>query len=194
MRHRYQETGRFNMDIYEAIEKRRTIRIFKRRATEEQLRKIILAGSKAPSAGNRQSWEFIMIDDLEIIDQLGEIKYQLNKKFSPGPGETQKEVEERALNQKKWFQNSSVVAICTRSGDVGTGWLAVENMSLAAVAEELNSNIITYWDEGKKEVEKILGLREDYELTCVLKIGVAEVEVTPPKRRPEFSWLHKNKF
>ena len=182
------------MDIYEAMEKRRTIRIFKKRATEEQLRKIILAGSKAPSAGNRQSWEFIMIDDLKIIDQLGEIKYQLNRKFSPGPGETQKEVEERALNQKKWFQNASVIAVCTRSGDVGTGWLAVENMSLAAVAEGLSSNIITYWDEGKKEVEKILGLPEDYELTCVLKIGVAEVEVTPPKRRPEFSWLHKNKF
>ena len=72
------------MDIYEAMEKRRTIRIFKKRATEEQLRKVILAGSKAPSAGNRQSWEFIMIDDLEIIDQLGEIKYQLNRKFSPG--------------------------------------------------------------------------------------------------------------
>lgn len=182
------------MEVYEAIEKRRTIRIFKKRATEEQLRKVILAGSKAPSAGNRQSWEFIVIDDLKIIDQLGEIKYQLNRKFSPGPGETQKEVEERALNQKKWFQNASVIAVCTRSGDVGTGWLAVENMSLAAVAEGLNSNIITYWDEGKKEVEKILGLREDYELTCVLKIGVAEVEVTPPKRRPEFSWLHKNKF
>jgi nitroreductase len=182
------------MDIYEAIEKRRTVRIFKKGATEEQLRKIILAGSKAPSAGNRQSWEFIMIDDAKIIDQLGEIKYQLNKKFSPGPGETQKEVEDRALNQKKWFQNSSVVAVCTRSGDSGTGWLAVENMSLAAAAEGLGSNIITYWDEGRKEVEKILGLPGDYELTCVLKFGVPEGEVTPPKRRPEFSWLHKNKF
>jgi 5,6-dimethylbenzimidazole synthase len=182
------------MDIYEAIEKRRTVRVFKKGATEEQLRKIILAGSKAPSAGNRQSWEFILIDDPKIIDQLGEIKYQLNRKFSPGPGETQKEVEERALNQKKWFQNSSVVAICTRSGDFGTGWLAVENMSLAAVAEKLGSNIITYWDEEKKKVEKILGLQEDYELTCVLKFGVAGAEVTPPKRRAEFSWLHKNKF
>jgi 5,6-dimethylbenzimidazole synthase len=182
------------MDVYEAIEKRRTVRVFKKGATEEQLRKIILAGSKAPSAGNRQSWEFIMIDDPKIIDQLGENKYRLNRKFSPGPGETQKEVEERALNQKKGFQNSSVVAICTRSGDFGTGWLAVENMSLAAVAEKLGSNIITYWDEAKKEVEKLLGLPEDYELICVLKFGVPATEVTAPKRRPDFSWLHKNKF
>ncbi len=182
------------MDVYEAIEKRRTVRIFKKGATEEQLRKIILAGSKAPSGGNRQSWEFIVIDDPKIIDQLGESKYQLNRKFSPGPDETQKEVEERALNQKKWFQNSSVVAVCTRSGDFGTGWLAVENMSLAAVAERLGSNIITYWDEAKKEVEKVLGLPKDYELICVLKFGVPGAEVTPPKRRPDFSWLHKNKF
>jgi nitroreductase len=182
------------MELYEAIGKRRTIRIFKKGATEEQLRKIILAGSKAPSGGNRQSWEFIMIDDAKIIDRLAEIKYQLNRKFSPGPGETQKEVEERALNQKKWFQNASVVAICTRSGDFGSGWLAVENMSLTAVAEGLGSNIITYWEDGKKEVEKILGLPEDYELTCVLKFGVPEAEVTPPKKRSDFSWLHKNKF
>jgi nitroreductase len=182
------------MEFYEAIEKRRTVRFFKKGATEEQLRRILLAGSKAPSGGNRQSWEFIMIDDSKIIDQLGESKYQLNRKFSPGPGETQKEVEDRALNQKKGFENASVVSVCVRSGDFGTGWLAVENMSLAAVAEGLGSNIITYWDEGEKEVEKILGLPEEYELICVLKFGVPGGEVTAPKRRPDFSWLHKNKF
>lgn len=36
------------MDVYEAIEKRRTIRIFESGVSEEQLRKIILAGTKAP--------------------------------------------------------------------------------------------------------------------------------------------------
>jgi nitroreductase len=36
------------MEVYEAIEKRRAIRVFKKSATEEYLRKIILAGSKAP--------------------------------------------------------------------------------------------------------------------------------------------------
>ena len=45
------------MDVYEVIEKRRTIRIYKNPASEEQLQKIILAGTKAPSAVNRQPWE-----------------------------------------------------------------------------------------------------------------------------------------
>jgi len=68
------------MEAYEAIEKRRSIRIFKQGVSEEQLRKIILAGTKAPSAGNRQPWEFIIIDDQKIIDQRRERdKTKLNK-------------------------------------------------------------------------------------------------------------------
>ena len=182
------------MDLYEAIEKRRTIRVFKKGATEEQLRRIILAGSKAPSGGNRQPWEFIVIDDPKIIEQLGELKYQLNRKFTPEEGETQKEVDERAMNQKRWFQNASVVAVCTKKKEATNGWLAVENMSLAAVAEGLGTNIISYWDAVKKDAEKVLGLPPDYELTCVLKIGLAAKETPAPERRPEWSWLHKNKF
>ena len=58
------------MELYEAIEKRRTVRVYKEKATEEQLRKIILAGSRAPSAANRQPWEFIIVDDQEAIDRL----------------------------------------------------------------------------------------------------------------------------
>ena len=182
------------MDVYDAIDKRRTVRIFKKGATEEQLRRIILAGSKAPSGGNRQPWEFIVIDDSKIIDQLAELKYQLNRRFITGEGETQKDVDERALKQKIGFQNSSVVAICTKAGQSVNGWLAVENMSLAAVAEGLGSNIISYWEGEKKEVEKVLALPPDYELTCVLKFGVPGEDASLPKRRPEWSWLHKNKF
>ena len=182
------------MDVYEAIDKRRTVRFFKKTATEEQLRRIILAGSKAPSGGNRQPWEFILIDDPKIIDQLAELKYQLNRKFTPGEGETQEDVDERALKQKKGFQNASVVGVCTGAGQSVNGWLAVENMSLAAAAEGLGSNIISYWAAEKKEVEKALALPPDYELTCVLKFGVPAEEAVPPKRRPEWSWLHKNKF
>jgi hypothetical protein len=36
------------MEVYEAIEKGRAIHVFKKSATEEYLRKIIMAGSKVP--------------------------------------------------------------------------------------------------------------------------------------------------
>ncbi len=123
------------MEFHEVIEKRRTIRIFKQGVTEAQLRKLLAAGAKAPSTRNKQSWEFIHVTDQQRVDQIAELKYQYNRKFPPGPGESQQEVEARALNQKQWFQHGSVVAVCTRGGDAASGWLAVENISLAAVAE-----------------------------------------------------------
>ncbi len=182
------------MDIYEAIEKRRTIRVYKKEATEDQLRRLLLAGAKAPSAGNRQPWEFIIVDDQKLIDQLSEIKYQLNRTVSFQPGETQKEMDERALSQKKSFEHASIVAVCCGLEQTGNGWLAIENISLAALAEGLGTGIVSYWGEAKKQVEKVLGLPEDHELVCVLKIGVPGEEGTPRKRRPDFSWLHRNRF
>jgi nitroreductase len=182
------------MDLYEAIEKRRTIRVFKGKASEEQLRRIILAGTKAPSAGNRQPWEFIIVDDQKLIDQLADLKYQLNRTFTPGSGETQKEVEQRALFQKKSFQNASVVAICCSSEQSSSAWLCIENISLAALAEGLGSGIVSYWGKPKEDATRLLGIPEGYELVDILKIGVPGEEGTPRKRRPEFSWLHKNRF
>jgi len=191
---KHQEARRFEMDVYEAIEKRRTIRVYKKKATEDQLRKLILAGTKAPSAGNRQPWEFIIVDDQKIIDQLSEIKYQLNRQFTPQAGETQKEVDERALFQKKSFENTSIVAVCCGLEQAANGWLCIENISLAAVTDGLGTGIVSYWDEAKKQAEKLLGIPGDYELVCVLKIGVPGEKGTPRKRRPEFSWLHQNRF
>ena len=182
------------MEVYEAIERRRTIRTFSKGASEEQLRKIISAGAKAPSGGNSQPWEFIIVDDQKIVEQLAELKYKLNRKFPPRKGEGRKEVKERALNQKKSFQNASIVAVCCESEGEPSAWLCIENMSLAAVADGLGSGIVAYWGREKKEAEKTLGLPKGYELVAVMKIGVAEKEGIPPSRRPEFSWHHRNRF
>ena len=195
------------MEFYEVIEKRRTIRMFKKGASEEQLRRIISAGAKAPSAGGRQPWEFIMIDDPKVIDQLAEIKYQLNRKILPQEGEGQREVEEKALNQKKWFRDASFVAVCSQAvrahpserqikvnHNISSVWLCVENMSLAAVAEGLGSNIISFWGRQKEEAEKVLGLPEGYELLAMMKFGEPGEEGAPRRWRPESSILHRNRF
>ena len=64
------------MDVYEAIQRRRTVRAFKQGVSEEQLRKLLLAGVKAPSGSNAQPWEFIIIDDPKLIEQIAEHKRQ----------------------------------------------------------------------------------------------------------------------
>ena len=182
------------MELHEAVEKRRTIRTFKKKATEEQLKKIILAGTQAPSARNSQPWEFIIIDDQKIIDQIAERKYQLSLTMPPQAGEGQDKVQERAAGQRKSFENASAVAVCHQKGAAPSAWLCIENMSLAAAADGLGSGIVVFWGEQEKEVRKILGIPEDYELAAVLKIGQPGEKPSPPPKRPDLSWLHRNKF
>ena len=62
------------MDVWEAIERRRTIRAFSAPVAVPMLRKLIWAGSRAPSASNSQPWEFIIIDNPEIINEIAEQK------------------------------------------------------------------------------------------------------------------------
>lgn len=147
--------------------------------------------------------QFIIIDDVKIIDQIAEYKYQQNRKISPQkyePGTTQADVEERALKQRKAYQNCSVVAICHKEGheQAVSAWMCIENMALAATAESLGILPSTFWEEHKEAVEKLLGIPAGYELATVVLIGVQEVY--PEKKypdipwRPEFSWLHRNRF
>ena len=188
------------MELYEAIEKRRTIRIYKKAASEDQLRRIILAGTKAPSAMNSQPWEFIVVDDPVVIDRLAELKYLLNRRNSPRKGEKPQDMETAALQQKESFRHVSIVGVCNKRYWERSVWMCLENMSLAAVEEGLGSGIVLYWNEGKKEAERVLGLPPDYELTAVLKIGepaeegFSREENPFAPRRPEFSWLHRNRF
>lgn len=133
-----------NMDVYEAIEKRRTIRSFKQGVSEEQLHRLLLAGVKAPSGSNVQPWEFIVIDDPRIIEQIAEHKYQQTLKMflddmvlnNPSAIEQicQQTLEPplslgRAERQKNAYRSCVVVAVCTQKGH-GIGrkpWMNVEN-------------------------------------------------------------------
>lgn len=188
------------MDLYEAIEKRRTIRVFKSPATEERLKRIILAGTKAPSAINSQPWEFVVVEDQSIIDRIADLKYKLTLKMAPPGGADQDSLKQRAVAQRDSFRNASIVAVFHRQGQDPSAWLAIENISLAAVAEGLGSGISFYAPEERSMIAELLGLPGNYDLTAVLKIGVPgeegyQRENNPySPRRPEFSWLHKNTY
>src|SRR5512135_1543827 len=133
------------MEVYEAIEKRRTVRSFSSPATEQQLGKLLLAGVKAPSGSNVQPWEFIIIDDPQLIERIAELKYQqtlkmaLDNMFLNDPSTVEQVFEpgqrisvssRGALRQKEAYKLCSVVAVCHQKGH-GIGrkpWMNVENI------------------------------------------------------------------
>jgi|GEM_PF-842536 len=212
------------MDTYEAIEKRRTVRTFRQGVSEDQLRKLLLAGANAPSGSNVQPWEFIIIDDPKTIDQIAEHKYQQSLKMvidemvlnDPRIIEQicQQTMEkplslDRAIRQKNAYRNCTVIAVCNMKGhgigrkpwmnieNIASAWMCIDNMALAATADGLGILISILREEHKIAVEKLLVIPEDYELATMVLIGVPE-EV-PLKRefgvaRPDFSWLHNNRF
>jgi len=211
-----------NMDVYEAIEKRRTIRSFKQGISEDQLRKLLLAGVKAPSGSNVQPWEFIIIDDSKILEQIAEHKYQQSLKMRidqmvlDDPGIIEQIYEQtlklpssqRMKEQKNNYLNSTVVAVCNKKGhgigrkpwmnieNIASTWMCIENIALAATADGLGVQISILREEHKIAVEKLLSIPEDCELATMVLIGVKGEE--PGERigrvRPAFSWLHKNRF
>jgi nitroreductase len=187
------------MDLYEAIEKRRTIRVFNGPATEDQLKRIILAGTKAPSGMNSQPWEFVIVEDQLLIDKIADLKYTLTLKMAP-PDADQDSFKQRASAQRDSFKNASIIAAFHKAGQDASTWLAIENISLAAVAEGLGSGITFFAPEERSMITELLELPGNYDLAAVLKIGVPgedgysrENNPNGP-RRPEFSWLHKNKY
>jgi nitroreductase len=86
------------MDVYEAMEKRRTIRSFTEPATEEALKKIIMAGTLAASPMNWQAWEFIVVDDPNLIEEIAQHKYLQNEKTFKGSGADRKTPTKTAVS------------------------------------------------------------------------------------------------
>jgi nitroreductase len=60
------------MDFFEVVNNRRSVRRFDKEAAipQDDLNKILETAIKAPSAGNRQSWDFIIVTKQEIKKEL----------------------------------------------------------------------------------------------------------------------------
>jgi len=59
------------MNVLDAIRTRRTIRLYQQRPLPpEILCELVEAARLAPSAANLQPWEFILVDDAEVVSQV----------------------------------------------------------------------------------------------------------------------------
>ena len=185
------------MELWDVFEKRRTIRRFLAPPREEQLNRLIKAGSLAPSAGNRQAWFVVVINDPATREKLGTIKHTQNAAFAP---DTEKG---RALlrAQKEVFRNSTSLIVYTFAPeekdphryDLGSAWLFAENFCLAALPEGLGTQMFAYWDDFEKEVNHILGVPDRYRQVIGINVGVPHPDYEPPQKayKAESQWIFR---
>lgn len=140
------------MDVFEAVEQRRSIRSYQDTPVpREVLEKILEAARLAPSANNREPWHFIAVTDSEKRKELS-----------------------KGMWAKFLTQTPLVIVAC---GDKKTSpkWyavdvaLAVENMVLTATNEGLGTCVVGSFDE--KDVKMLLKIPENFEALVMLAVG-----------------------
>jgi nitroreductase len=146
------------MDVYEAIAARKSVRAYDdREVPEDVLRRIFEAVRLAPSASNRQEWRFVVVRDPGVRKKLA-----------------------RAANAQEFVGQAPVVVACCAETDghiMPCGQLsypidvaiAIDHLTLCAVAEGLGTCWIGAFDEG--QVKEILGIPAEIRVVELMPLG-----------------------
>lgn len=127
--------------LLKEIEQRRSVRKYlSKELSKEQLDLLVLSGSKAPSAHNRQPWEFIVVTDKDLLLKITEFhKYAQMLKDAPAAI--------IVLGNKEVCNNNDYI-YCDCSAVTQNILLQAEHMQLGAVwcalaPDETRSNGVT---------------------------------------------------
>jgi len=171
------------MEFYEVVRKRRSYRVFKPDIPEEdKVNRILEAARLAPTWGNMQGMEYIVVKDPEIVRKVWKAIGQ-NQKFVEAP--------------------MFIIGIISESGS-GTNsngikyfpldcGICFEHLILAATAEGLATCWIGWFNEAK--LQEVLGIPEKYRVLALTPLGCPikeKGEVTD--RKPLEKIVHYDKF
>lgn len=172
------------MELTEAIKKRRSVRRFKSDPVDDKIiQRIIELGNMAPSAGNLQPRDFIIVTNKD-------------QRFA---------LAQAALNQTFIYDAPVVVTVCVnydRAASYGSrgrdlyciqdSAAAVENMLLAAVDFGLASCWVGAFNE--KKVSQVLDLPSQVRPVALLPIGYPLEEIKSSYRINLDELIHRNRW
>jgi nitroreductase len=162
------------LDVFEAIKKRRSIRAYAdEKVSDNDVERLIEAARWAPSAGNIQPWEFVIVKDKE----------------------TKRKLSDATLNQTFIQKAPVVIVVCadvTRSsrgyGSRGEDLYSIQDTAAATenillAAQELG--LATCWVRAfrENEVAKAVKAPKNMKPVAIVPVGhPAEKPVAPQKR------------
>lgn len=169
------------IEIIEVIKGRRSVRSFRDKSIpDEHLRIILEAGLWAPSGGNAQPWEFVVVRDKLTIEKI--------KLFSPGLFGDPDTVVVLCVNKER-IRRSSKSGELIALMDVA---MAAQNIMLAAYSLGIGSCPIASFN--KVAVKELLGIPAHVDPVLMLSLGYPDKWPEPPERRPLKEVVHYEKY
>ena len=174
------------MEIFDAITGRRSIRKFASKAVpKEVLLKILDAARWAPSACNRQLWEFVVVTDHDTKRQIADNACFKQKFLKEAPtlivvfyDDTKERREESGPRKHDSIQSAAA---------------AIQNMNLAAYALGIGSLWVCSIKNMMK-LNKILRVPKRIRPVAIVALGYPRETPEAPPRRPLESLVHYEKF
>jgi len=186
-----------------ALRARRSVRRFKDTPVPAELvSRVIEAGTWAPSAGNRQLWEFTVVIAESVKERLAEIVrvFWASIAKSTDAGSIVDEIKEYS-GSFDWFSQAPViVAVSARDPDAylthllgdeaadvagakTSAAMAAQNLMLAAHALGLGTCCLTGPLAAQPDLKQALGLGKRQNLVCLIAMGYpAETPAAQPRR------------
>lgn len=183
------------MNVYEAIDKRRTVRDLQDiQIPIEKIHRILNAGLKAPTNDHMRSWEFVVITDpAEKANILGKIPKKISRKqvdnfldsydlndpcqremYIDGvPKQYSMLYHSGCLILPFFRQDSPLLKPDSLSALNGFAsiWCCIENIFLAATAEGLCSSFRIPFDKELKYLKETIGHPDNYVMPCYIALG-----------------------
>lgn len=205
------------MTFYDVVKNRRTTRDFLDKAVEaDKLERVLTAGLLAPTNDHLRNWEFVVIDDKAVLQEVltavkPAAKAQLEAVRQRSMQTTQKDMYADAVPKQHsmlysagcvvlpfFKQVSPLLSPASLSGLNGFAsiWCCIENMLLAATAEGLAAAIRIPSVQEIENIQKVLRHPQEYALPCYIALGYSAPDAPMPAQVfPNLAdRLHKNRW
>jgi len=197
--------GGRSLDLFEVIEKRGSVRWFKLDPVDESLiRKVLKAGTRAPTAMGMEQWFFVIIKDEKIKEKVWEFLKEAHifyySKARADSGSMDEERMRKLVDRlnRGMYKALTYIAAYLRIERKGLKepyskieelWGvesvsgAIENMVLAATALGLGTCWIGVVNFLEKEINEVLKPPEGCKLIAILPIGFPLKQPKPKQRK-----------
>jgi len=194
-------------DLLELMSSQGTVRHFKSNPVpKEHLEKVLQAARWAPSGANTQPWDFIVVKNPELKEEIAQIfveSHQRAKKEDKGfPYETGEELRRRFTNppilivicaDTRFMKAYPKIGYREQILNLSMG-AAIQNMMLAANALGLGLSWGTVDTLNRGKLQKLLGVPAHSRILEVLQLGYPAERAPPRFRRDPSDFTHVGKF